>query len=201
MRLNSAFGPGQHDPAQRLVSTHSVQPSALTLARAIQLHFGFSQRLVPPRALSPNSWGRCNAARYRFRPLLPSKPFGPAGATRPTTIETLGAQYGAGSGMDVSSRLFRLFPRWAHPEVELLVCLALKRMPLPANFIGTTLGIDSCGTVVAGAQFSPTVLLMRRAFEGFLVLSEMHVNDVARDIEYLGDTRDGLTNFEDSLVA
>ena len=42
---------------------------------------------------------------------------------------------------------------------------------------------------------------MRRAFEGFLVLSEMHVNDVARDIEDLGDTRDRLTNFEDSLIA
>lgn len=93
------------------------------------------------------------------------------------------------------------FPRWAHPEVELLVCLALKRMPLPAGFIGATLGIDSCGPVVAGAQFSPTVLLMRRAFEGFLVLSKMHIDDVARDIEHLGNARDGLTNFEDSLVA
>lgn len=92
------------------------------------------------------------------------------------------------------------FPRWAHPEVELLMCLALKQMPLPAGFIGATLGIDSCGPVVAGAQFSPTVLLMRRAFEGFLVLSKMHIDDVARDIEYFGDTWDGLTNFEDPLV-
>lgn len=110
VRLNSAFGPGQHDPAQRLVSTHSVQPSALTLARAIQLHFGFSQRLIPARALSPNSLGRCNAARYRFRPLLPSKPFGPAGATRPTTIETLGAQYCAGSGIASARAYFGFSP-------------------------------------------------------------------------------------------
>ena len=103
--------------------------------------------------------------------------------------------------MDVSSRLFQLFLRWAHPEGELLVCLALKRMPLPAGFIGATLGMIAATRSWRARTLSPTALLMRRAFEGFLVLSKMHINDVARDIEHLGDTRDGLTNFEDSLVA
>ena len=144
--------------------------------------------------------GRYDTARHRFRPLLPNKPFGPAGATRTTAIGTQGLSTALVPALRQLAPI-SAFPRWAHPEVELLMCLALKQMPLPAGFIGATLGIDSCGPVVAGAQFSPTVLLMRRAFEGFLVLSEMHVNDVARDIEHLGNARDGLTNFEDSLVA
>ena len=109
VRLNSAFGSGQHDPAQRLVSTHSVQPSALTLARAIQLHFGFSQRLAPPCALSPNSLGRCNAARYRLRPLLLSKPLDSAGAPHTTAIGTQSAQYGAGSGIASARACFSFF--------------------------------------------------------------------------------------------
>lgn len=103
--------------------------------------------------------------------------------------------------MDVSSRLFQLFLRWAHPEVELLVCLALKRMPLPAGFIGAEPGMIAATRSWRARTLSPTALLMRRAFEGFLVLSKMHVDDVARDIEHLGNARDGLTNFEDSLVA
>lgn len=93
------------------------------------------------------------------------------------------------------------FPRWAHPEVELLVCLALKRMPLPAGFIGAEPGMIAATRSWRARTLSPTALLMRRAFEGFLVLSKMHVDDVARDIEHLGNARDGLTNFEDSLVA
>ena len=103
--------------------------------------------------------------------------------------------------MDVSSRLFQLFLRWAHPEVELLVCLALKRMPLPAGFIGATPGMIAATRSWRARTLSPTALLMRRAFEGFLVFSKMHVDDVTRDIEHLGNARDGLTNFEDSLVA
>lgn len=47
------------------------------------------------------------------------------------------------------------FPRWAHPEVEQLMCLALKRMPLPAGFIGATLGIDSCGPVMRERNLAP----------------------------------------------
>lgn len=47
------------------------------------------------------------------------------------------------------------FPRWAHPEVELLVCLALKRMPLPTGFIGATPGMIATAQSCGSARLAP----------------------------------------------
>lgn len=155
VRLNSAFGPDQHDPAQRLVSTHAVQPSALTLARVVQLHFGFSQRLIPVRATQPNlAWAdtiqqgiglaRCGTAT----PLVPQVP----------RAQPLLGFWGSAQRWFrhcVSSRLVAAFPHWAHPEVEQLVCLALKLMPIYADRIGATPGMIAAARSCGRARLAP----------------------------------------------